>query len=357
MYPALAVVEALRDASQPHDLCWAGSVSGVERDLVARLDVPFNVVPSGQISGVGLKALVSVFDILRGIFAALRLIRRFRPQVVLITGGYVTFPVALAARLRRIPLLILLPDIEPGSTIKALSRLATRVATVSDVSNAAFRPGVAVETGYPVRRALVEATQRRDEALAYFELAASLPTLLVFGGSHGARSINQALMAALPDLLDICQVLHISGNLDWDWVKTSAGDLPKQAAGRYHPYAYLHEEMGLALAAADVVVSRAGAGTLGEFPLFALPAILVPYPHAWHYQKVNAGFLVKHGAARQLDDATLNTSLLPAVRDLLLDETARQTMSAQAAVLAKADAAQRVVEQLRAIALKAEESL
>ena len=134
------------------------------------------------------------------------------------------------------------------------------------------------------------------------------------------------------------------------WVSEVGRDLPEKSAGRYHLHSYLHEDMGLALAAADLVVSRAGAGTLGEFPLFGLPAIVVPYPHAWRYQKVNADYLTERGAALRLDDASLADELLTTVRGLLADDDARQAMARSALALAAPDAARRVASELRTLA-------
>ncbi|HQE17199.1 MAG TPA: glycosyltransferase, partial [Aggregatilineales bacterium] len=175
-------------------------------------------------------------------------------------------------------------------------------------------------------------------------------TLLVFGGSRGARSINRALLAHLPDLLPYCQVLHISGTLDADEVQREAealaGRIGEQLAARYHTYSYLHsDDMALALAAADLVLSRAGASTLGEFPLFGLPAILVPYPHAWRYQKTNADYLTTQGAAMRLDDDQLNDRLTPIVMQLLNRDTLEQ-MAAASRALRRPDAARRAAEML-----------
>ncbi len=103
------------------------------------------------------------------------------------------------------------------------------------------------------------------------------------------------MLANLPALVEMAQIVHITGELDWPNVEAKMKELTKAQSARYHAFPYLHEEMGAALAAADLALSRAGASTLGEYPLFGLPAILVPYPHAWRYQKVNADYLVRHG--------------------------------------------------------------
>lgn len=349
----MAVAEALENSQEPVSLCYAGSPQGVERELAARKGLDFRAVPSGPLHGVNpIRAAGSLLRIGRGVFAALGVMREFRPDAVMMTGGWVTFPVALAAWLRKVPSLIFTPDIEPGATIQATSRLVTRVAISTPDSERFFRQGQAVNTGYPVRPELARAVGQRQEAIAHFGLDSSLPTVLVFGGSHGARSINKALTGILPELLSHCQVIHISGRLDWEWVGEAATKLPENAARRYHLHAYLHEDMGLALAAADLVVSRAGAGTLGEFPLFGVPAILVPYPHAWRYQKVNADYLVERGAALRLDDAALGTDLLPAVRGLLQDADRREAMAERSRALAVPDAAGRIANELRRLVLE-----
>ena len=179
--------------------------------------------------------------------------------------------------------------------------------------------------------------------------------VLVFGGSHGARSINRAVVGHLESLLREAQVVHVSGELDWPWVAERAEALPPELRGRYHPYPYLHEEMGQALAAADLAVCRAGASTLGELPYFGLPAVLVPYPHAWRYQRVNAGWLAERGAAVVLEDERLDELLLPTVRGLLADPERLARMRARSLALARPDAAARLAEALWALATRGAE--
>ena len=170
--------------------------------------------------------------------------------------------------------------------------------------------------------------------------------LLVFGGSRGARSINEALWNVLAEVLEFAQVVHITGALDWPGTAARQGKLPADLAHRYHPYSYLHEEMAFALASADLVVSRAGAATMGEFPLFGLPAVLVPYPHAWRYQKTNAAYLEKEGAAVVLEDAALSEKLLPTLRELLTNEPRLQAMGAASRSMARPDAAEIIANEI-----------
>jgi UDP-N-acetylglucosamine--N-acetylmuramyl-(pentapeptide) pyrophosphoryl-undecaprenol N-acetylglucosamine transferase len=256
------------------------------------------------------------------------------------TGGYVAAPVAAAARLRGVPIVVYLPDVEPGSTIRLAIPLARRVACTSDGSRAFVPEHKMVVTGYPVRPEIRAARRlSREAALARFDLRPGRPTLFVFGGSRGARAINRALMAILPDLLSEAQIIHISGTLTWPEVEANAATLPPALRDFYRPYAYLHEDMGAAFRAADLVVARAGASMLGECPAFALPSILVPLTFAWRYQKVNADYLTERGAAVQLTDETLPQALLPTVRALLFDPDRLADMAAAAAALDRPDAA------------------
>jgi UDP-N-acetylglucosamine:LPS N-acetylglucosamine transferase len=197
-----------------------------------------------------------------------------------------------------------------------------------------------VVTGYPVRPEMRAARQlSRTETLARFDLQPKRPTLFVFGGSRGARSINQALLANLPNLLAKIQVIHVTGTLTWPEIEAEAKELPAALTDFYRPYPYLHEDMGAAFRSADLVLARAGASMLGECPAYGVPSILVPYPHAWRYQKVNADFLTDRGAAVQLADNRLRDEMAPTIMGLIQDEHRLAQMRAAASALDKADAA------------------
>lgn len=325
---------------------------GLERELVQQSGIPFESVldvNGGPIAGVSLgRKLLSTVQLLIGTGQALAILLRHRSGAVLLTGGWSGLPVALAAWLLRVPMLIFLPDIEPGSTIRLLQRFARRVATTAAESSVYFPVGKTVVTGYPLRQAVQSA--QREEAVTHFQLDPARKTLLVFGGSRGSRSINRALLASLPDLLrDGLQIIHVSGTLDWPEVEGQTGD-------HYHAFPYLHHDMGLALAAADLVVSRAGASVLAEFPLFGLPAILVPYPHAWRYQKVNADYLAERGAALVMADADMGDELLPAIRALFADEARLGRMRAAAQALARPNGAQALAAELMQLAAQREQA-
>jgi len=353
VYPALAVVAAL---SQPQPagieagispslkLLWIGSQGGLEESLLSQAGIEFVGLASGGLRGKGLRETVTnTLRIGGSIQPAWHWIARFKPDVILVTGGYTCVAVTLAARLQRVPVLIYLPDIVPGKAIQLLSRIAARVAVTSEESRQYLPRAKVVVTGYPVRPELYSLD--RGQARRDLGLDSDADTLLVFGGSQGARSINKALVAGLGDLLPVCQVIHVSGRLDADWVAAAAQEMPEEMRKRYHHYPYLHD-MPRALVAADLAVARAGAGTLGEFPAAGLPAIVVPYPYSGQHQLPNAMALERRGAARMLPDSQLAAELVRTVLQLLGDKPELAKMRQSARALARPDAAEAIARQI-----------
>lgn len=394
VYPALAVVaqvlpktaaavelpkppapEPVVDARAGREaLLWVGSNRGMEQKLVERAGLAYAGIDTGQLRGLNpLAALLNIGRMVRGVRQSLGILRTFRPDVCFVTGGYVCVPVVIACRLRGIPVLIYLPDMVPGWAIRSLSRLAQRVAVTFPAAAAYFGgevpQGKAVVTGYPVRAELVALTgnvdrtreahqqqrwaarQQLAERLGWPALATdpkqtALPLVLVWGASQGSRNINQALWAILPAVLEKAQVLHIIGERDWPLFQQEnrAESVPAELRERYHPVAYLHDEMALTLVAADLTVARAGASSMGEFPVARLPAILVPLLGVNQLQ--NAEVLAEHGGARIIADAQLREQLAATLLTLINDRPQREAMEEALARLAHPDAAQRIAAEL-----------
>ena len=347
MYPGLAVVQALREAAEP-EVTYVGGQGGIEEALASRADVPFVGIPAGGLHGVRPgRAAKNIVKLMRGWRAAFRLGRRQRPSVLFATGGYASVPVALAAWGLGVLIVVYLPDIEPGLAVRFIARLASKVAVTVEDSRTFLPERKVVVTGYPLRAEFHEV--EAEEAREALELSTVEPVLLVMGGSRGARSINRALEGILEEVLEISQVVHLTGELDWPHVSAVRSELPGRLRPRYRAFPYLHE-MGEALAAADLALCRAGASTLGELPFYGLPAVLVPYPHAWRYQRVNAEWLTGRGAAVMLRDERLPDALLPTLRSLLTDRDRLDQMGARAEALSRPDAASRLAETLLRLA-------
>lgn len=317
----------------------------MEAELVTREGLDFRSIPAGGVHGVGpVRMARNTFRLLQGGWFALRLLREDRPQVMFTTGGYLSVPTALAARLRGVPVALYLPDVEPGLSVKFVASFAQAIGVTVEDSRAFVPERKVTVTGYPLGGRVTR--WERDTGRQSLGLAGDEPVLLVFGGSRGARSINRAVIANLEALLTLAQIVHVTGHLDWEEVTEARGKLRPEQQKRYHAYVYLHDEMGAALAVADLAVSRAGASILGEFPYFGLPAVLVPYPYAWRYQKVNAAWLADRGASTVVEDAMLREQLVPTVAALLDDESRLVAMRQSARSLARPNAAGKLAEMI-----------
>lgn len=327
-----------------------GSINGMEQALVERAGLKIELIPAAGLRGKNpLAALASLWLLSQGYRQSWHIIQRFQPDVLFITGGYVCVPVTLAAWRAGVPVIIYLPDIEPGLAIRFLARFASRVAVTTAETCEFFKSGLSVVTGYPVRAELL--TGPIDEtskvtARRQLGLDEALPVLLVFGGSQGARSINQAVTSQIEAYLEVCQVVHISGKLDESWVSARRAELSPELQARYHVSAYLHEEMTTALVATDLVISRAGAAVLGEYPAIGLPSVLVPLPIAGGHQALNADYLARHQAAVTVDNADLKRDLKEIVINLIADKERLQAMGNACRSLAKPDAATRLAQEI-----------
>ncbi|WP_448601068.1 undecaprenyldiphospho-muramoylpentapeptide beta-N-acetylglucosaminyltransferase [Thermoflexus hugenholtzii] len=355
IYPALAVAEALQDAEPDLELIWVGTPEGMEARLIPPRGFTFLPVEAGGVYGLGPReALRGLGRTARGIRQAWRAMGRLRPQALFTTGGFVAVPAALAAIGAGVPILVYLPDLEPGVAVRLLARLAAQVAVTAPEAGRFFSGRTVTVTGYPVRRRLVAAAQAREAArrrgLARWGFIEDLPVVLVFGGSRGARRLNRAVDRHLEALAMEAQVLHLTGPADLERMQARRAALPAEIRARYQPVAYLEEEMGEALAMADLAVCRAGASTLGELPLFGLPAVLVPYPYVRRHQERNAAYLVRHGGAVRIPDEEIEERLGEVVRTLLQDPDRLLGMRRSMAALARPEAAERLAALVQRLA-------
>jgi len=325
--------------SDDTDILWVGSEGGMEAELVARANLPYRGIRAAGVHGVSLRQLPgNLVKLWQGYKQSKQILKEYKPDVIMFTGGYLAIPMALAGLTIRT--LLFVPDIEPGLALKTLARFSDKIAVSVEDSRRFFTKKEKVEvTGYPLRQDLMKWT--KADALAYFGFSSEKPVILFTGGSSGARSINKAVITILKDLLKHYQVIHLTGHLDWETVRAATSNLPQT----YQAFPYLHE-MGAAYAAADLVVSRAGASVLGEYPFFGLPAILVPYPYAWRYQKVNADYLVEREAAILLEDQYLQTQLFAQVEMLVQDKARLQHMQRSMKALSQPQAAERIAHLL-----------
>lgn len=354
--PALAVAEALRRADPDLAVEFVGTARGLEARLVPAAGWTLHEIEALPLTrGLSPRALASALRLpaalRRGTRAVAALARERGAIAALCFGGYVSMPLALAARRLRLPLVLHESNAVPGLANRLASRWAAAVAVMVPESAARFaHPERVTVTGMPVREGLAQADREalRGEAVAAFELDPQRRTLLVFGGSQGARRLNTAVVASAarwPDPARL-QILHAAGRREAEQVAAAwerARDAAPALLVRCLPFI---ERMDLAYAAADLVVSRSGASTIGELTVLGLPSVLVPYPHATaDHQTANARALAAAGAAVVVPDADLDAdALVAACAPLLADDERRATMAANARRLGRRDAAAQVAD-------------
>lgn len=307
LYPAIAIAQALGDRA---NVTFIGTADRLEATIVPNAGYPLVTVMSAPAK----RAYVNLV----GVVQALGALRRLKPDIVIATGGYVSFPVAVAARMLGKTIALLEPNAHPGLTNRLLAPMVNEVWGAFASGDPRFADKY-VYTGIPVRASL-RSLPSREAAIARLGLSDKRSTLLAMGGSQGARSINDALTSLLTSngLPEGWQLIHVTGEKEYDRVRAAL----RQAQGDTRPdtamRAYL-DDVGDAYAAADLVLARAGASTLGELAATGRPAILVPYPHAAEdHQRGNAAMVALAGAAVVVDDRELVAGKL---RGILADVT------------------------------------
>lgn len=302
VYPLVAVLQQLaaeQKLNLTSEVLYIGRANGVEERIAADLQIPFAGIRVGGIrSKDALTQARNVSQMAQASQSAAKHIAHFKPNLVLATGGYVSAPVLWAAWRKKIPIVIELPDLEPGWAIRATWRLSKQVAVSFEPVLKYFGRGRATVTGYPVREEFFRV--RRVDGRSHFQLDPDVPVVTVFGGSQGAHALNVAVQDNLRALLSETQIIHICGAKDWASLEAERERQDETLRTRYRVYEYLKEDMPLALKTADVIVARAGAATLGEFPAVGVPSILVPGLFAEGHQDKNADFLASRGGCDQI---------------------------------------------------------
>jgi UDP-N-acetylglucosamine--N-acetylmuramyl-(pentapeptide) pyrophosphoryl-undecaprenol N-acetylglucosamine transferase len=287
-----------------------------------------------------------------GVMGSLRILRAFKPDVIFIKGGFVGLPVGIAAHWLRIPYVIHESDVAPGLANRILSRWADKIAVGFPVkSYHDFDPARLVYVGNPVRGELLKA--HRFDGLAKFKLNENQPVILVTGGSQGAAAINDAILDALPLLLPKYQIIHLTGEGELERVKFAVSRLKLPQIKNYHPFGFLMGNMAAALAAADIVLARAGANTIAELAALGKPTILIPnYLMAGH-QVENARQMARAGAARVIDEPHLTPELLAAeIEHVLGSEEEQRHLASALRAFAKEDAAGELAKLILTLAEK-----
>ncbi|HTO14065.1 MAG TPA: undecaprenyldiphospho-muramoylpentapeptide beta-N-acetylglucosaminyltransferase [Candidatus Binatia bacterium] len=348
--PGLAVATLLRARGIPH--AWIGSHDGVEARRAAEESIPYFAIPTGKLRRYWSWRNVSdlTVKVPAGILRARALLRRLEPRVVLATGGFVALPVVLGAALARVPVVVHEQTSVPGLANRIAARLARRVAVTFAASERHFPPDRVVLTGNPLRPDLRAGS--RADAVGRFGLDPALPLVYVTGGAQGARVLNRAVGEIAGELLGGAQVIHQCGDNpatgDRAWLEARRAALAPALARRYTVLPWVGAELAGIYAAASLIVTRAGAGTVNECCQLGLPALYIPLPGTrGDEQTENARLVGRAGGCAILPQATLTTDLLlERIRALLAEPARLKEMGERARTLAIPDAAERLVAVL-----------
>lgn len=364
-YPIIAIAEALNELAREKQLVEVSlyylAPEPFDEKALFENRITFVRIPAGKVRRYfSLQNVSDFFVTLWGVILAFITLLKIYPDVLVSKGGYASVPALIAARLLRIPVIIHESDSKPGRGSLFAAKYAAKIA-ISFESAASYFPqavqGKIARTGIPVRRALMRVES--EGAKSYLSLESGIPTVLVLGGSQGAVRINDAVLSALLELVAFANVIHQTGTRNLVDVQAVANVVLHQSphASRYHVEGYLSETaLQRAAGAADLVVSRAGAGSIVEIATWKKPSIIIPIPEAVsHDQRTNAYAYARTGAAVVIEEANLASHLLVAeIKRITGDLALARNMGEKAATFADPDAARIIAEAILDIALKHE---
>lgn len=348
IFPAIAIANALKKLDPSTEILFVGAEGRMEMERVPAagyeiIGLDIRGIQRGSI----LKNLALPFKLIGSIIKARKIIKEFQPDAAVGVGGYASGPLLYAASMKNVPCLIQEQNSFAGVTNKRLGRKAKKICVAFDGMEAFFPKKKIVKTGNPVRRESVDIAGKREEAFKEFKLSPGKKTILVVGGSLGARTLNDSMLNGLEKIIESdLQVIWQTGKHYYQNIIHVLGE-------NYNPNIRILEflnRMDLAYAAADIIISRAGAGTIAELCIVGKPVILVPSPNvAEDHQSKNAKALVQANAAEYVQDRKANRKLVSAAMDLFADDKLRKTLSENISKLALPDADVDIAKEVFAI--------
>ena len=361
-YPIVAVAEAVNDLVRERKLLepqlYYAAPEPYDRETLVANNISFVPTAAGKIRNYF--SLLNFFDYFKTAWGVLRSVLRIfflYPDVVFSSGGYASFPTLLAAKLFRIPVVLLQCDVDPGRVNKWAAKFAQKIAVAFPEGAAYFQKEKVAYTGNPVRKAAL--LPAREGVYEFLKFNPQMPVLLITGGSQGAQAINEVVLAALPELVEKYQIVHQTGEANEKEVASRArvALAKSEFADRYKPFGYLNDlATRMSAGAAKLIISRAGAGNIFEAAIWGLPSILVPIPESVsHDQTKNVFSYARAGACSVIEQNNLTPRILMAEISRILDNpAAARAMGEAARAFSRPDAAKIIANTLLDIALSHE---
>lgn len=343
IYPGIAIGQVLRSKVKDISILYVGTETGMEKGLITKEKFEFLGISSGKIlRKLSFTNVLNFFKFIKGIFQSMKIIKTFKPELVIGLGSYVCAPVAVAGWLKKVPVVLHEQNAIPGLTNKALSRIAKKILASFEESIKLFPKGKAVFTGKLVREDIGRLD--RDGCIKKLNLDASKKTISVIGGSQGSHRMNTVFFDTLKYLKSMnVQVLWMTGQKDFETYKSKTGEYGSTVL--VQPFFHNINEL---YAVTDLIVCRAGASTIAEIIKCGIPAIFVPYPFAAHnHQFYNADELVKNNAALMIDEKELTAEALQSmIKELVRDESRLKALSKNMKSMDKVDSREAIFKVL-----------
>ena len=345
IFPAIAIANALKAADSSCEILFVGAEGKIEMEKVPAAGYKIIGLPvAGLIRKLTLKNIEVITKLMKSIRKSKQIIRSFQPDVAVGVGGYASAPLLFAASRKKIPIVIQEQNSYAGLTNKLLAKFANKICVAYDDMERYFPKQKILKTGNPVRKDLLNLDENKSEALEHFGLQANKPTILVVGGSGGARTINQAIIKKINEIAkENVQLVWQTGKFYYDAMAEQSKGINTENI-KIMPFI---SRMDYAFSVADVVISRAGAATISELSLVAKPAILVPSPNvAEDHQTKNAMALVKNNAALLVTDAEAEETLIKQTFDLIQNSELQKTLSQNIKKMALTDSAEKIADEI-----------
>jgi UDP-N-acetylglucosamine--N-acetylmuramyl-(pentapeptide) pyrophosphoryl-undecaprenol N-acetylglucosamine transferase len=335
--PLLAIVEEIKKRLKEVEFLFIGTRKGIpEKSLVSFYNIPYKGIYSGKLRRYfSWRNFIDPFLTILGFIQSIFIIKKFKPNIILSAGSFVSVPVVLAGWVLKVPSLIHQLDLKPGLANLLLKNFAKRITVTFDESLKNFPKGKTILTGNPIREEILKGNKER--AIRKFNLDKNLPTLLIIGGGTGAEKINELVWQTINELVKFCQIIHLVG--------PSKLKIKNINLKNYHPIEFVIKEIADFYQVSDLIVSRAGMGVLTEIISLAKPVILIPLPDS--PQEKNAKYLEERKAAIVLDQKKLTPEVfLNEVKKLILKKEKLEELSFNILKLAKPDANEKIVDEI-----------
>ncbi len=345
IYPALAFIRKMKEKHPNTEFLYIGTETGLEANIIRREHIPFEAIDiTGFKRSLSFENIKTMIRFYKGVQKCKQILKQYKPNIVIGTGGYVSAPVVYAAAKRKIPTIIHEQNSVPGLTNKFLSRFVDRVAICFEAVSEYFPENKVVLTGNP--RASEVVSDGGKGALTELGLKDGIATALIVGGSRGARPINEAVIKSLAQLAHKpYQILYVTGDAHYETVKEEVSLIGQPSNIAIVPFIH---NMQNVLSEVDVVVGRAGATSLAEITALGLPSILIPSPYVTNNHQVkNASTLTAVGAAIMIEEKDLTSKrLVESLDKVLLNEKTKRSMEKASAKLGLPDASERLYKLL-----------